>query len=194
MVNLIEIALINNGYITATQITSAGLPRRLLSDAVRTGTLVQIERGLYALPETWEDPFYVAQHRFARGVFSDDTALFLHGMTDRAPFSLTMTFPRTYNASHARAAEITCRSCADDVLSLGLTEVLTEYGNRVRPYDLERSLCDLVRSQSAVDIQLVNPAFRAYVRRTDRNPAKLLQYARKLGTEKKIRTYLEVLL
>ena len=83
---LIEIAKGQNGYVSASQATAAGIPRRKLTEAVDKGELVQVGRGLYALPETWEDPYFVAQHRFSRGVFSDDTALFLHGMTDRAPF------------------------------------------------------------------------------------------------------------
>ena len=174
--------------------TAAGIPRRCLAEAVERAELVQVDRGLYALPETWEDPFLVAQHRFARGVFSDETALFLHGMTDRAPFSLTMTFPRGYNTGKARAAGIVCRSCADDVLELGACQVKTSYGNAVRAYDLERTLCDLVRGQAVVDDQVVTPAMQAYVRKADRDPVKLTDYARALGVEGKIRTYMRVLL
>ncbi len=62
------------------------------------------------------------------------------------------------------------------------------------PYDVERTLCDIVRGQKVVDIQLVTPAMQAYARRADRDPAKLMRYAKKLGVEKKIRTYLEALL
>lgn len=189
-----EMAKSRNGYVTASQATAAGIPRRKLTEAVGKGDLVQVARGLYALPETWEDPYLVAQHRFARGVFSDDTALFLHGMTDRAPFSLTMTFPRGYNATPAREAGIICRTCADDVFELGLVELVTQHGNAVRAYDLERALCDIVRGQSAVDAQVVTPAMQAYARSPRRDVAKLVDYARKLGVERKIRNYLEVLL
>lgn len=191
---LIEIAKGQNGYVSASQATEAGIPRRKLTEAVDKGELVQAGRGLYALPATWEDPYFVAQHRFSRGVFSDDTALFLHGMTDRAPFSLTMTFPRTYNATSARELGIVCRSCADEVLELGLVELTTQYGNAVRAYVLERTLCDLVRGQRMVDSQVVTPAMQTYVRSPKRDLAKLIEYARKLGVERKIRNYLEVLL
>lgn len=191
---LIEIAESNNGYVTASQATDAGIPRRKLAEAVRTGELVQVDRGLYALPDVWEDPLYVLQHRFSRGVFSDDTALFLRGMTDRAPFAATMTFPRSYNATSAREAGIVCRTCANDVLDLGISEATTEYGNTVRAYDVERTLCDLVRGQRTPDAQLLTPAMRAYVRRGDRDPAKFVAYARALGVEPKIRNYLKVLL
>lgn len=191
---LTEMAKSRNGYVTASQATAAGIPRRKLTEAVGKGDLVQVARGLYALPETWEDPYLVAQHRFARGVFSDDTALFLHGMTDRAPFSLTMTFPRGYNATLAREAGIICRTCADDVFELGLVELVTQHGNAVRAYDLERALCDIVRGQGTVDAQVVTPAMQAYARSPRRDVAKLVDYARKLGVERKIRNYMEVLL
>lgn len=146
------------------------------------------------MPETWEDPYFVAQHRFSRGILSDETALFLHGMTDRAPFSLTMTFPRSYNTSKARAAGIICRSCSDDVLELGICQVKTSFGNTIRAYDLERTLCDLVRGHRVIDDQVVSPAMKAYVRRSDRDPVKLTDCARALGVEGKIRAYLKVLL
>ena len=191
---LTEMAKSCNGYVTASQATAAGIPRRKLTEAVGKGDLVQVTRGLYALPETWEDPYLVAQHRFARGVFSDDTALFLHGMTDRAPFSLTMTFPRGYNATPAREAGIICRTCADDVFELGLVELVTQHGNAVRAYDLERALCDIVRGQGTVDAQVATPAMQAYARSPKRDVAKLIEYARRLGVERKIRNYLEVLL
>ena len=191
---LIEIAKGQNGYVSASQVTAAGIPRRKLAEAVDKGELVQVERGLYALPEIWEDPYLAAQHRFSRGVFSDETALFLHGMTDRAPFSLTMTFPRGYNATPVRKAGIVCRTCADEVLELGLVELTTQHSNIVRAYNPERTLCDLVRGQGTVDSQVVIPAMRAYVKSPKRDVEKLVEYARRLGVEKKIRNYLEVLL
>lgn len=191
---LVEMAESGNGYVSASQATEAGIPRRKLTEAVRKGNLIRVARGLYALPETWEDPYLVAQHRFARGVFSDDTALFLHGMTDRAPFSLTMTFPRGYNATPARKAGVICRTCADDVLGLGIMELTTQHGNVVKVYDPERTLCDLVRGQRTVDSQVVIPAMQSYAKSPKRDVQKLVGYARSLGVERKIRNYLEVLL
>lgn len=46
------------------------------------------------------------------------------------------------------------RTCADSLLDLGLTQLKTSYGNEVRAYDLERTLCDMVRGRSIVDVQL----------------------------------------
>ncbi len=194
MMRILEIANSGNGYVTSSQVTAAGIPRRLLSSSVAQGKLVQIDRGLYALPETWEDPLFIAQSRFSKGILSDDTALFLHGLSDRAPFEITMTFPRSYNTKAAREAGIICRTCATEMLKLGEICMTTQYGNTVRAYDAERTLCDIVRGQRIIDSQIVIPAMQRYVASKDHDLVTLMNYARKLGVEKKIRNYMEVLL
>lgn len=69
-------------------------------------------------------------------------------MTDRALFYLTMTFPKGYNAPLIGKVEIVSRTCADEVLELGLVELTAQHSNIVKAYDLERTLCDLVRNQN----------------------------------------------
>ena len=194
MQSIVDLAQSNGGLVTTAQVVDAGIPRARISDMVKAGKLERVQRGVYCLADAWEDELLATQLRFPKGVFSDGTALYLHGYTDRTPFRLTMTFPRSYRATKAREEGIEVRTCADDVLGLGLTAVKTSYGNEVRAYDLERTLCDIVRGRRVVDAQLVNPAMKQYVRSGTRDIQKLLDYARDLGVERKIRNYLEVLL
>ena len=191
---IVDLAQSNGGLVTTGQVVDAGIPRARISDMVKKGELERVQRGVYCLADAWEDEFLATQLRFPKGIFSDGTALFLHGYTDRTPLYLTMTFPRSYRATKARESGIEVRTCADEVLGLGLATVRTSYGNEVRTYDLERTLCDVVRGRRVVDVQVVNPAMRQYVRSGARDVQKLLGYARALGVEKKIRNYLEVLL
>ena len=191
---IVDLAESSGGLVTTAQVVGAGIPRARISDMVKAGELERVQRGVYRLVDVWEDEFLAAQLRFPRGILSDETALYLHGYTDRAPFQLTMTFPRSYGATKAREAGIEVRTCADEVLGLGLTTIRTPYGNEVSAYDLERALCDIVRGRRVVDMQVVNPAMKQYVRSGERDVQKLLGYARALGVEKKIRNYLEVLL
>ena len=189
-----DIAQANGGLVTTAQVVEAGIPRARLSDMVKSGELERVQRGVYCLADAWEDEFLSAQLRFPKGVFSDGTALFLHDFTDRTPFSLTMTFPRSYRATKAREAGIEVRTCADEVLDLGICNVRTPYGNSVRAYDLERTLCDMIRGQKVVDVQVVNPAMKAYARKKGKSLSRLFGYAKALGVEKKVRNYMEVLL
>lgn len=68
---------------TTTQVTEAGIPRRCLSVMVESGAIYRVERGIHTLPEVWEDELFFIQYRFPKGIFSHETALYLHGMTDR---------------------------------------------------------------------------------------------------------------
>lgn len=191
---IVDLAESGGGLVTTAQVVGAGIPRARISDMVKAGELERVQRGVYRLADAWEDEFLAAQLRFPKGILSDGTALYLHGYADRAPFRLTMTFPRSYGATRAREAGIEVRTCADEALSLGLTTIETPYGNEVRAYDLERTLCDIVRGHRVVDVQVVNPAMRQYARSAGKDVPKLLGYARVLGVEKKMRNYLEVLL
>ncbi len=194
MQDILELAKAQGGLVTTTQVVEAGIPRARISDLVRAGELNRLQRGVYCLADTWEDEFLATQLRFPKGVYSDDAALYLLGYTDRIPFKLSMTFPRSYRATKAREAGIEVRTCADDVLNLGLTILETPYGDQVRAYDLERTLCDMLRGRQNIDVQVLNPAMRQYVKSNSKNIQKLIEYASALGVERKIRNYLEVLL
>lgn len=192
--SIIDMARAEGGLLTATSVTEAGIPRRLLTEAVNRGDLRKITRGLYALPDVWEDDYLVAQHRFGRGIFSHATALFLHNMTDITPTALTMTFPHGYNAASARKAGIIARTITPALLELGKANVKTFMGSEVVAYDVERTLCDIVRGQALPDTQVVNPAMKAYAQSRAKDINKLLNYADVLGVKNKIRNYMEVLL
>ena len=110
---------------TASEVEARGIQNRELANAVNRGELVKTARGLYCTPETWEDEYVRAQHRFARGIFSHDTALYLLGLSDSAPESLAMTFPRGYNPSSAKKSGIITKSSPAELHELGCIELGT---------------------------------------------------------------------
>ena len=105
---IIELASQNNGIVTAAMISSAGISRGSLKYLADTGRLDQVSRGVYTLPEVWEDEFVSIQERYKRGVFALDTALFLHDLTDRTPHKFHMAFPYGYNTSSPKAEKTLC--------------------------------------------------------------------------------------
>lgn len=179
---------------TSSEVEACGVQNRELASAVSRGELVKLERGLYCMPGTWDDEYVMAQHRFGRGIFSHDTALYLLGLSDSAPESLTMAFPRGYNPTSAKRAGLVTKSSPDGLHELGCTELRTPYGNVVRAYDAERTLCDMLRGTRSPDLQLLSPAFRSYLSSGKRDLPKLQSFAEKLGVSSKVRRFMEVLL
>lgn len=67
-------------------------------------------------------------------------------------------------------------------------------GNTIPMYDLERTMCDLVRNRSSFEIQDFNTALKSYARKKEKNLTKLFEYAKLLRVENLMRSYMEVLL
>jgi len=184
----------NNGFITSMQVTQAGLQRRLLSELVAQNRLYRVERGIYALPEVWEDEMYFLQYRFSKGVFSNETALYLHGLSDRTPHAYSLTFPHGYNSSGFKKYNAKAKYVTAEIYDLGISEKLSPFGNKLRVYDVERTLCDIVKGNNTCDIQLVNQAMKEYASSKELNMSKLINYSEKLRVKPKILKYMEVLL
>ena len=66
-------------------------------------------------------------------------------------------------------------------------------GNPIRVYDLERTLCDILRG-SGIDIQIVGAAMKRYAASKDKDIHKLMQYAERLRVKPKVLRYMEILL
>ena len=184
----------NNGVVTTAMVVAAGLSRGSLKYLADKGELEKASRGVYVLPEIWEDDLLNIQTRFKKGVFSLGTALFLCDLTDRTPNHCHMTFPEGYNLSGPKAAGIRCNTAKKDFYSIGIEDVKSPGGNIVQAYNAERTLCDILRTQNNTDVQLVSEAFKRYAGRKEKDIPLLSQYAHQFKVEKRLRAYLEVLL
>ena len=61
--------------------------------------LEQAAHGVYVSPDTWTDAMYILHLRCSQAVFSHETALFFHDLTDREPLKYTITVRTGYNPS-----------------------------------------------------------------------------------------------
>ena len=184
----------NNGTVTTAMVVAAGFSRGNIKYLVEKGMIEKSARGVYILPEVWDDEIFNLQNRFKRGIYSHETALFLWDLTDRTPNRYYMTFPANYNLTKPKKENIRCVQCKKALYDFGIAEVTTPGGNTVKAYSIERTLCDILRPHSCVDIQIITEAFKRYAARSNKNIPALSEYAKILKVETKLRSYLEVLL
>lgn len=192
--DIIKMAKENNYVITSSMIDDVGIARGNIKYLVEKGMLEKSSRGVYILPEGWDDEFFNLQNRFKKGVFSHETALFLWDLSDRTPNVYTMTFPSTYNLTNPKKSGINCSQCKLEWHEIGVEEVKTPGGNIVKAYNHERTLCDILRPNSLADIQTITESFKRYTSGKNINIPLLSEYAKIFKVETKIRSYLEVLL
>ena len=173
--------------------TATGLHRSILQELVENGELYRFGRGLYVRSNAWEDDFYLLQRKYGRGIYSHDTALYLLGYSDRTPAQYTMTFPKGYNSPSLKQESINIKRVVPENYSFGVIELKSPCGNPIRVYDLERTLCDILRG-SGSDIQIVSAAMKKYATSKEKDIHKLMQYAAQLRVKPKVLRYMEVLL
>lgn len=181
------------GVITSAQVTEAGLHRNSLQQLVKDGEIYRFGRGLYIRINSWEDDFFLLQKKYGRGIYSHDTALYLLGYSDRTPAKYTMTFPKGYNAPSLKQETIIIKRVVPENYEFGQIQIKSPAGNLIRTYDLERTLCDILRGNGS-DIQIITDAMKRYAASGEKNIHKLMQYAERLRVRPKVLRYLEVLL
>ena len=140
------------------------------------------------------DTMYLLHLRFEQVVFSHETALFFHDLTDREPTEYAVTVKTGYNPTKLKAEGVRVFTIKARLHDVGLTTAGTPFGHTVPVYDMERTICDVLRSRSSMEVQTFQEALKAYARRKDKNLRTLMHYAGMFRVEKLLRQYLEVLL
>ena len=84
--------------------------------------------------------------------------------------------------------------CNIHLHDLGKVQLATPMGNKVWAYDMDRTICDIVRSRSRMADETFISSMQHYAVSPDKNLANLSLYANKMGVLSRVRQYLEVLL
>ena len=184
----------NNNMITTAQVISLGFSRALLSNYVKDGLLERSRHGVYILPDSVHDDMYTLMLRSENIIFSHDTALFLNGLSERTPFTHTVTIPSNTALPNSIKEECSCYYVKPELHKVGVVLRKTTLGNEVRCYDAERTICDMLRSRSRMDEEMVISGIKHYANFRDKDLYRLGAYAEKFKVNKALKNYMEVLL
>lgn len=184
----------NHNMITTAEVIQLGFTRSLLSKYVQEGLLEREHQGIYTLSNAVYDDMYALMLRSEKIIFSHDTALFLNGLSERTPFTHSVTIPSNAKLSALIREDCLCYYIKPELHQLGCVVRKTTLGHEVRCYNAERTICDLLRSRNRIDEETVISAIKSYVALPDKNLNTLGLYAPKFGIDKVLKRYMEVLL
>lgn len=184
----------NNNMITTSQVLSLGYSKQLLTNYVKGGQLERRRHGVYTLPNAVHDDMYTLMLRSDKIVFSHDTALFLNGLSERTPFKHSVTIPSNTTLPNSIKGECTCFYVKQELHDIGIIEKSTTFGNTVRCYNIERTICDFLRCRNRCDEETVISAVKYYAIYDKKDLSLLSVYAKQFRVAKELKKYLEVLL
>ncbi len=175
----------NNGMLSTRMIEPLNISRQYLSIMENNNDIEKVSRGIYISPNAFEDSYFSFQQKYKKAIFSHMNALYFYGMTEEYPYNYTVTVPQNY---HVDTVNEKCNVfyVSEDIYEIGIVEIETPSGNKVRAYDKERCICDIIRSKSRMDPEQVKKSIKQYTKRSDKNIAKLSDYAMRMGISEKV--------
>lgn len=189
-----ELSEQRNNIITTAAAEAVGISRAMLSKLCKEGKIQRIAKGQYMLVDEMPDELLSISLRTERLVFSHETALFLHGISDRTPFVHSITAPANRVPSPSLREECKVYYIKPELFELGRTKLTTPFGNQVSCYDLERTICDIIRSRNKIGTETFLAALKQYAASPKKDLNRLNFYAKKMSLTNVVRQYLEVLL
>lgn len=183
-----------HGTLLTSDLVNYNIPRTYLSVLERNGEIERVSRGVYKAANSLEDELFSFQARFKSSIYSHETALYLQDLTDRTPLSYSISVPVGYHSISLKKSGHKIFYVNRSLFDLGVISMKSSHGNEIRTTNLERTICDALRSRNQIDVQLINESLKRYVGKKERNIDLLYSYAKKFRIQKIVRAYIEVLL
>ncbi len=191
-IEIIEsIMKMNNGYVTSKELSNLGIHRMYLNIMKEKGMIEKVGNGIYIDSSKIEDSYFVFGLELSNIIYSHMTALYFHGLSIKAPNDkYDITVPNNYFNYKIKNHNVFYVD--KNIYELGLTQVDTPMGNKVKSYDIERCVCDIIRSKNRMDSEFVKYSIREYIKRKDKDLVKLSKYADKMGIKNEVMDFMEL--
>lgn len=186
--------IVKDGIIISADRAKKNISKKEYYRFIKDNEFQKVAPGVYASKEAWVDNLSIIHKRCPQAVISHDEALYYYGLIDREPSMPTLTIYSGYNAGRLKASGYKIFYVKKEYLHIGVNSVKDLSGNKVPMYDIDRTICDMIRNRRSFEIQDFNSALKAYVRRKDKDITKLYDYAKLFRIERIVQKYMEVLM
>ena len=186
-----ELVQNNNGILLAKEAQKNDIHRQYIRQLEETGYLKKVSKGVYAEKDKEINEFFILGQKYKKGIFSHNTALYFYDLTDRTPIRIDMTFP-SYITVHDKSIKV--HYIKKEKHLLGLKEMRLQDGTTIQIYDMERTICDIIKDKNRMDKEIYAKALKEYAKSKDKNILKLIKYAKKMNIEEEVVQLMEVLL
>ena len=182
------------GIMRTCELTKEGISYQTLQNLMEEGSVEKIKYGYYQ----WQDEkafteASVISSLFPEAIICDVSAAMYYGYTDRVPgiWHIAVDNKSARNKFKMDFPKIKPHFIDEKRIGIGVCEGNID-GITVKIYDRERVVCDCLRHINTMEGEAFNTVIQRYVADKDKNAARLMEYAAKLGVEKKARRVIGV--
>ena len=179
---------------TTNELLEAKLYYADIKKLLDEGFIERIRQGYYFWIKNCENgEITIIKRLFPDAVLCMETALFYYGYSDRNPAEWNFAIDKNVSKfrTNIEYPFIKVYRMDSDLLRIGETTGEIDF-TKVRIYDRERTICDVLKNMNKTDKEIFNKAIQGYVKDQKKNIPNLMIYAKKLRVEKKVKELIGV--
>jgi predicted transcriptional regulator of viral defense system len=181
------------GIVSAKTLLENGVSYYDISGLLADGVIVKLKRGLYKWVALETDEMAEVAQVVPGGVFCLLSAAFYYGLTTTVPATHHVAIPDDRKVVLPGYPPIHLYFWNKTPYSLGITTAELA-GGSAKLYDLEKTVCDVIRHRNKIGFEVLKEILRNYLDRKDRNLNRLHAYARQLNIFNKVDEFVKILL
>ncbi|SIR26223.1 type IV toxin-antitoxin system AbiEi family antitoxin domain-containing protein [Halanaerobium kushneri] len=185
--------ILNGGVLKTSELKKLGLSSRQIKKLMKKDKIEKIKYGFYTIKNYFPKEEVLISRFFPEAVIFLESALRFYNYIDRIPRACQIAVenhsnPNKYELSYF---EVKPFYIIEKYQKLGIKTY--EIDNvKVKIYDRDKSICDLVRYEDKVDPEIFSTALRRYIDDEQKNINSLIKYAQILNIREKIDKYIGV--
>lgn len=184
----------HDGIMKSKEIIENKIYNRFLKRLIDEGYVEKIKYGYYQ----WHDERTFSEATIIARLFPDailclESALQYYGYTDRTPAAWCLAVDKHSTKSRFKIdyPMVKPHYIPKEQMKLGV-EVVSIEDTELKIFNRERVICDCLRQENKMDAEIFNKAMQAYVKDPKKNVPRLMEYAKLLRTENKVRKIIGV--
>ena len=184
----------HNGIMKSKEIIENKIYNRFLKKLIDEGYVEKIKFGYYQ----WQDERAFSEATVIARLFPDavicmESALQYYGYTDRTPSAWCLAVDKHSTKSRFSIdyPSVKPHYIPEEQMMLG-AELVNIEDTELKIFNRERVICDCLRQENKMDVEVFNKAIQAYIKDPKKNVPRLMEYAKILRAENKVRKIIGV--
>lgn len=183
----------NGGVVKKSRLAELGIDYRRILDFVERGDLVRIKSGYYTVRLGDFSEEELLAKLFPDGVLNLESALYAYGYIERRPYGFTISIDKNTSKSRFKLdfPQVTPLYAELETLAFGVADIT--FGKAtMRIFEKERLICECLKYQDKMNREQFKEGMFAYIKDTQKDVAKLMQFAKERKVVKKVQTMIGV--
>ncbi len=194
MKNHIQSLAIQGIVFRTKDLNNQGITNYEISQLIEEGIFTKLYQGVYCIHDLSNQSIQLTDINVIveHGIISLTSAAFFYKLTSGEEGKITITLNRDQKPPKLPIDLFNYFYTTSKFYDVGL-KIVDQNGRKVKIYDIERTVCDIVRHRSKYDLTLVREVIENYLEKDECDIEKLLDYAKQLRVYNVVVQYLEIL-